>query len=56
MFFTSTPYSIMPSTKLQGLDIGDGKVGPVTKKLIQGWSDRVGLDIIKQAQDQVQNH
>ena len=56
MFFTSTPYSIMPATKLQGLDIGDGKVGSVTKKLIQGWSDRVGLDIVKQAQDQLNNN
>jgi branched-chain amino acid aminotransferase len=56
MFFTSTPYSIMPATKLQGLDIGDGKVGSVTKQLIQGWSDRVGLDIVKQAQDQLNNN
>jgi branched-chain amino acid aminotransferase len=56
MFFTSTPYSIMPATKLQGLEIGDGNVGPVTKKLIQGWSDRVGVDIVKQAEDQLNKH
>ena len=49
MFITSTPYSIMPATKFNGMPIADGNVGPVTKKLIQGWSDRVGLDIIKQA-------
>ena len=56
MFFTSTPYSIMPATKLQGLEISDGNVGPVTKKLIQGWSDRVGVDIVKQAEDQLNKH
>ncbi len=49
MFITSTPYSIMPATKFNGMPIADGNVGPVTKKLIQGWSDRVGLDIIKLA-------
>ncbi|GIR47362.1 MAG: branched chain amino acid aminotransferase [Alphaproteobacteria bacterium] len=42
MFITSTPYSIMPATKFNGMPIADGNVGPVTKKLIQGWSDRVG--------------
>ena len=56
MFITSTPYSIMPATKFNGMPIADGNVGPVTKKLIQGWSDRVGVDIIKQAQDQLLKH
>ena len=56
MFITSTPYSIMPATKFNGMPIADGNVGPVTKKLIQGWSDRVGVDIIKQAQDQLRKH
>ena len=56
MFMTSTPYSIMPATKFNGMPIADGKVGPVTKRLIQGWSDRVGVDIIKQAEDQLHNH
>lgn len=56
MFMTSTPYSIMPATKFNGMPIADGKVGPVTKRLIQGWSDRVGVDIIKQAEDQLLKH
>ena len=56
MFITSTPYSIMPATKFNGMPIADGNVGPVTKKLIQGWSDRVGVDIIKQAHDQLHKH
>ena len=56
MFITSTPYSIMPATKFNGMPIADGNVGPVTKKLIQGWSDRAGVDIIKQAEDQLHKH
>ena len=56
LFMTSTPYSIMPATKYNGLTIADGKVGSITKKLLQGWSDRVGLDIVKQAEDQLHKH
>ena len=49
-FFTSTPYCIMPATKFNGLPVGDGEVGSVSKKLLQAWSDLVGLDIVAQAQ------
>ena len=48
-FFTSTPYCIMPATKFNGLPVGEGQVGPVTKRLLQAWSERVGVDIVKQA-------
>ena len=49
-FFTSTPYCIMPATKFNGLPVGDGAVGPVTRRLLQAWSDLVGLDIVAQGQ------
>lgn len=49
-FFTSTPYCIMPATKFNGTMIGDGQVGPITKKLLAAWSEMVGIDIIEQAQ------
>lgn len=52
-FFTSTPYCIMPATKFNGLPVGDGKVGSVTKRLLQAWSELVGVDIIAQAQQQL---
>ena len=52
-FFTSTPYCIMPATKFNGLPVGDGQVGPVTKRLLQAWSDLVGVDIVAQAQSQL---
>jgi branched-chain amino acid aminotransferase len=51
-FFTSTPYCIMPATKFNGLPVADGQVGPITKRLLAAWSERVGVDIVAQAQRQ----
>lgn len=53
MFFTSTPYCIMPSTKFNNLPVGTGKVGPVTKRLLDAWSELVGMDIAAQARAQI---
>ena len=52
-FFTSTPYCIMPATRFNGLPVGDGQVGPITKRLLQAWSELVGVDIVAQAQGQL---
>ena len=53
VFFTSTPYCIMPATRFNGQPVGDGKVGPITRKLLDAWSKRVGVDIVQQALDQL---
>jgi len=53
VFFTSTPYCIMPATRFNGLAVGDGRVGPITQKLLAAWSALVGLDIARQAEDQL---
>jgi branched-chain amino acid aminotransferase len=53
MFFTSTPYCIMPSTKFNNLPVGDGKVGPITSRLLKAWSELVGMDIVGQARSQI---
>ena len=37
-FFTSTPYCIMPATRINGLPVGDGQVGATTKRLLAAWS------------------
>jgi branched-chain amino acid aminotransferase len=47
-FLTSTPYCVMPVTKINGQIIGDGKAGPVYRRLLQAWSQLVGLDIEQQ--------
>lgn len=52
-FFTSTPYCIMPATRFNGLPVGDGQVGTITKQLLQAWSELVGVDIVAQGQAQL---
>jgi branched-chain amino acid aminotransferase len=51
-FFTSTPYCIMPATRINGLPVGDGKVGTITQRLLAEWSELVGMDIAGQAMRQ----
>jgi len=47
-FTTSTPYCLMPVTKLNGMTVGDGKPGPVFGRLLEAWSREVGVDIAEQ--------
>lgn len=47
-FFTSTAFSMLPCTKINGVTIGDGKMGPIFRRLIDSWSEEVGVDIIAQ--------
>ena len=54
LFITSTPYCIMPASRFNGLPVGDGQVGPLTRQLLEGWSELVGIDVVKQASDQVE--
>ena len=53
IFFTSTPYCLMPATRFNGLVVGDGKVGPLSKAILKGWHDLTGLDVIAQADSQM---
>jgi branched-subunit amino acid aminotransferase/4-amino-4-deoxychorismate lyase len=48
---TSTPYCVMPVSSINGRDIGDGKPGPVFQRLLQSWSEEVGVDIKQQIVD-----
>ena len=50
-FMTGTPFCILPVTQLNGLNIGDGKVGDMTQRLLSYWSDNVGLDIVQQIKE-----
>ena len=47
-FTSSTPYCLMPVTRVNGQAIGDGKPGPVFQELTAAWSELVGVDIIQQ--------
>ncbi len=50
-FTASTPYCLMPVTRINGIEIGDGKPGPVYRRLLEAWSRDVDLDIEKQIAD-----
>lgn len=50
-FLASTPYCLLPATKINGVAIGDGKPGPVFRRLQSAWSERVGLDIARQIRE-----
>jgi len=52
-FFTSTPYCIMPATRFNGLPVGDGAVGEVTIRLLDGWAVLTGVDVVAQALGQL---
>jgi len=47
-FMTGTPFCILPVVSLNGTQIGNGKMGYITKSLLNKWSDNVSVDIIKQ--------
>ncbi len=50
-FTTSTPYCALPVTKLNGVAIGDGRPGPVWRRLMTAWSEVVGVDIERQIRE-----
>jgi branched-chain amino acid aminotransferase len=45
---SSTPYCLMPVTRINGRTIADGRPGPIYRRLLGAWSRRVGLDIERQ--------
>ena len=48
-FVSFTGPGILPMTKADHREIGDGEVGPVVNQLIAAWSETVGIDIVDQA-------
>jgi branched-subunit amino acid aminotransferase/4-amino-4-deoxychorismate lyase len=51
-FLTSTPFCVMPVTRINGVPIGDGGPGPLFRRLLAAWSAEVELDIGGQIQEQ----
>jgi branched-subunit amino acid aminotransferase/4-amino-4-deoxychorismate lyase len=50
-FLSTTPYCLMPVTKINGVPIADGRPGPMVRRLLAAWSEEVGLDIERQIQE-----
>jgi branched-subunit amino acid aminotransferase/4-amino-4-deoxychorismate lyase len=47
-FTSSTPYAILPVTRINHKPIGDGRVGPVYSELLKVWNQIAGLNIAEQ--------
>ncbi|MBR62118.1 MAG: branched-chain amino acid aminotransferase [Dehalococcoidia bacterium] len=47
-FFTSTPFCLIPISKIDKREITDQIPGPVTAQLLAAWSESIGLDIVDQ--------
>lgn len=50
-FITGTPFCMLPVTSLNGLEIGDGKVGGIFSQIMNLWSTNTDVDIIRQIQN-----
>ena len=50
-FMTATPFCLLPTVTLNGIKIGSGEMGKVSKRLLRKWSDNVGLDIESQIRE-----
>jgi branched-chain amino acid aminotransferase len=48
-FLAFTGAEVLPMTRVDGRDVGDGKPGPITQQLLAAWSEWVGVDIVDQA-------
>jgi len=49
-FTSSTPYGILPVTRINQKPIGEGRVGPVFSELMKVWNQIAGLNIAEQMQ------
>jgi branched-chain amino acid aminotransferase len=50
-FISGTPFCILPVFRFNELNVGNGKFGEITKKIIYKWGKNVGVDIIKQIKE-----
>tara|TARA_B110000003_G_C16607794_1_gene518222 strand:- start:110 stop:1099 length:990 start_codon:yes stop_codon:yes gene_type:complete len=50
-FMTATPFCLLPVCTFNGLKIGDGQMGEITRLIHDKWSENVGLDIYQQIRD-----
>jgi branched-chain amino acid aminotransferase len=48
-FLTTNSFGILPIVSLNGLPIGTGTVGPLTRRLMEAWRELVGMDFVAQA-------
>jgi branched-chain amino acid aminotransferase len=49
IFLTSTPFCVLPVCRVDRREIGEGKPGPVTTRLLAAFSELAGIDVVDQA-------
>lgn len=49
----TTPYCLGPVVRINGVPIGDGKPGPMWRRLLNCWSELVGKDIYRETAEAV---
>lgn len=50
VLLSSTPLCLLPVTRVNGQPIGSGTPGPLFQRLMAAWNQRVGIDIVAQAE------
>jgi branched-chain amino acid aminotransferase len=48
-FLTATSFCLLPITRFNGVQVCGGVPGPIARKLLTAWSEKVGVDIAEQA-------
>ena len=48
-FLTTNSFGILPINSLNGLPIGSGEVGPMTRRLMAAWTELTECDFVAQA-------
>ena len=51
VFCTATTYCMVHATTFEDQPVGDGRPGPVFRKLLDAWKAKVGVDFVAQAND-----
>ena len=54
IFCTATTYSLVHAVTFEGQPVGDGQPGPIFRKLMAAWKQKVGVDFVAQANDYAQ--
>lgn len=49
-FFSNTLFCVLPVSKVDNRQTGDGRPGPVVQQLLAAWSEQVGVDVVDQAE------
>jgi branched-chain amino acid aminotransferase len=51
IFCTATTYALVHAATFEGQPVGDGRGGPVFRRLLEAWKQAAGVDFVAQARD-----